>query len=64
MHCDWLKGKTQFKRRYSFERRLKRHKTIRFENDTKTPFWTKKNKNCVATVKYDNTAQPLMLRVA
>ena len=41
MPCDWLKGKTPFKRRFSFKRRLKRHKTIRIENDTKTPFWTK-----------------------
>ena len=43
MLCDWLKGKTPFKRRFYFKRRLKRHKKIRFENDTKTPFWTNKS---------------------
>ena len=36
MPCDWPKGTTPFQRRFSFKRRLKRHKTIRFENDTKT----------------------------
>ena len=42
LSCGWLKGKTLFQCRFSFKRRLKRHKTIRLENDTKTPFWTKK----------------------
>ena len=39
INAVWLaekKKKTPFKRLFSFKRSLKRHKTIRFENDTKT----------------------------
>ena len=43
MPCDWLKGKTPVERSFFFKRRLKRHKTIRFENDTETAFRTKKS---------------------
>ena len=48
MPCDWLKGKTPFKRLFSFKRRLKRQKT-RFENDTETVQkrrFGQKNRHC------------------